>query len=100
MAQLTARQRAHLKSLAHALKPVVHVGKEGVTATVLGTLNDAFRTRELLKVKVLEAAPASARDTASEIEAGVSDVNVVQTIGRTIVLYRPHPEKPEIKLPR
>ena len=100
MAQLTARQRAHLKSLAHALKPVVHVGKEGVTATVLGTLNDAFRTRELLKVKVLEAAPASARDTASEIEAGVSDVNVVQTIGRTIVLYRRHPEKPEIKLPR
>ena len=100
MAQLTARQRAHLKSLAHALKPVVHVGKEGVTATVLGTLNDAFRTRELLKVKVLEAAPASARDTASEIEAGVSDVNVVQTIGRTIVLYRPHPEKPAIRLPR
>lgn len=100
MAQLTARQRAHLKSLAHALKPVVHVGKEGVTATVLGTLNDAFRTRELLKVKVLEAAPASARDTASEIEAGVSDVNVVQTIGRTIVLYRRHPEKPEIRLPR
>ena len=100
MAQLTARQRAHLKSLAHALPPVVHVGKEGITATVLGTLNDAFRTRELLKVKVLEAAPASARDTASEIEAGVSDVNVVQTIGRTIVLYRRHPEKPEIKLPR
>lgn len=100
MAQLTARQRAHLKSLAHALKPVVHVGKEGVTATVLGSLSDAFRTRELLKVKVLEAAPASARDTASEIEAGVSDVNVVQTIGRTIVLYRPHPEKPEIRLPR
>lgn len=100
MPQLTARQRAHLKSLAHALKPVVHVGKEGVTPTVLGTLNDAFRTRELLKVKVLEAAPSPARDTASELEAGVPDVNVVQTIGRTIVLYRRHPEKPEIKLPR
>ena len=97
---LTTRQRAHLKSLAHPLKPLFQVGRDGVSNALAATLETAFGTRELLKVKVLEAAPASARDTAGEIEAGVADVNVVQKIGRTIVLYRRHPEKPEIRLPR
>lgn len=100
MTRLTARQRAHLKSLAHALKPIVHIGKEGVTETVIGTVEDAFRTRELLKAKVLEAAPVSAREAAAALESGVNDVHVVQTIGRTIVLYRPHPDAPEIRLPQ
>lgn len=100
MPQLTPRQRAHLRSLAHALKPTVHIGKEGVTDTVIGSIGDALRTRELVKVKVLEAAPASARESADEINAAQQDVAVVQIIGRTIVLYRPHPDKPEIRLPR
>ena len=100
MPQLTPRQRAHLRSLAHALKPTVHIGKEGVTETVFGSIGDALRTRELVKVKVLEAAPASARESATEIDATLEDVAVVQIIGRTIVLYRRHPENPEIKLPR
>ena len=100
MPKLTPRQRAHLRSLAHALKPIVHIGKEGVTETVFGSIGDALRTRELVKVKVLEAAPASARESADEIDAALPDVAVVQIIGRTIVLYRRHPENPEIRLPR
>jgi RNA-binding protein len=96
---LTARQRAHLKSLAHPLKPILQVGREGVTDAVARTIEGAFHTRELLKVKVLEAAPAPAREVGESLAGGIPGVRLVQVIGRTIVLYRPHPEKPEIRLP-
>jgi RNA-binding protein len=99
MNPLTPKQRAHLRSLANHLKPVVHVGTGGITHATLQSIREAFNTRELLKVKVLEGAPAVAKATAGRIATDLSDVQVVQTIGRTVVLYRPHPEKPEIRLP-
>ena len=99
MDPLTSKQRAHLRKLAHHLKPVVHVGAEGVTAAVIRSVEDAFNTRELLKVKLQESAPLDPRSAADEIVAGLEDVHSVQTIGRTAVLYRPHPDDPEIRLP-
>jgi RNA-binding protein len=98
-ARLTPRQRQHLKALAHQLRPIIHVGKGGVDDDVARTLAEAFQNRELLKVKVLEAAPASAQDTAAELVAQLPAARLVQVIGRTIVLYRQHPEHPEIRLP-
>lgn len=56
-------------------------------------------TRELLKVKVLESAPQSARETGDALAERVEGAQVAQTIGRTVVLYRRHPEKPGIRLP-
>ena len=79
---------------------MVHVGGEGVTPALLASVEDALSTRELLKVKVLEAAPQKARATADQISARLEHVYVPQTIGRTIVLYRRHPESPEIELPK
>ena len=99
MTDLTSKQRAHLRSLAHHLKPIIQVGADGVTEPLLKTVMEAFNTRELLKVKVLESAPFGAREAADRIVAGVEGVHVAQTIGRTVVLFRPDPEEPEIKLP-
>lgn len=96
---LTARQRAHLKSLAHPLKPLFQVGKEGVGDALAATLETAFQTRELLKVRVLDTAPLDVSAAAEELRGRLSDVEIVQVIGRTIVLYRRHPERPEIRLP-
>lgn len=95
---LTSRQRAHLRRLAHSLKPVVHVGHEGLAASA-ASIMEAFNTRELLKVKVLENAPADAKEIAREIQNTLDGVHVAQTIGRTIVLFRAHPDEPEIRLP-
>ena len=95
---LNAKQRAHLRSLAHHLKPLLQIGKEGITDSAVNALQDAFNTRELLKVKVQEAAPLTAREAGGLFEERVPGLVHVQTIGRTIVLYRPHPEKPEIRL--
>jgi RNA-binding protein len=96
---LTPKQRAYLKSLAHPLKPILQVGKDGATEAVVETVEGAFRTRELLKVKVLEASPATAREIAADLAERVPRIELVQVIGRTIVFYRRHPTNREITLP-
>ena len=78
----------------------MQVGIDGVSEAFLRSLEEAFHTRELLKVKVLEGAPNDARASADEIVARLADVHVAQTVGRTVVLYRAFREKPEIRLPR
>ena len=99
MADLTSKQRAHLRSLAHRLKPVVQVGNEGITEAVVASVEDALNTRELLKVKVLDAAPVTARDAAAQLADRVEGARVPQVIGRTVVLYRPFDDEPVIRLP-
>jgi RNA-binding protein len=103
MAQLNSKQRAHLRSLAHPLKPILQIGADGVSGPFLTSLAEAFNTRELLKVRVLEGAEMDAREAAGEIAAGRPEVQVVQTIGRTIVLFRRFPagsgRESEIDLP-
>ncbi|MEX2582909.1 MAG: YhbY family RNA-binding protein [Gemmatimonadota bacterium] len=97
---LNSKQRTHLRSLAHHLKPSQHVGKEGLSEAALGAVGDAFNQRELIKVKIHEASPQPARDAGPIFVERLPGVEHVQTIGRTVVLYRRHPEKPEIELPR
>ena len=99
MSPLTSKQRASLRSLAHHLKPILQVGAEGVSETFVRSLGEAFNTRELLKVKVLDGAPEDARASADAMAAALPGVEVAQTIGRTVVLYKPFPEEPQIRLP-
>jgi RNA-binding protein len=88
---LTSKQRAELRAQAHHLPVMVHVGHQGITDTVRQTLDDALRTKELVKVqfsKNFDDKPKSvANDLASQMTA-----EVVQTIGRTATLYRENPE--------
>lgn len=95
---LTSKQRAHLRGLSHSLKPTVHVGKEGVTPAVVQSLTETFRQHELVKVRVLEAAPESAKETAHALAQRLEDAHVVQTMGRNVTFYRPDPEQPTITL--
>jgi RNA-binding protein len=99
MTQLTSKQRAHLRKLAHHLKPVVLVGGDGVTDALISSVSDAFNSRELLKVKLQESASIKVREAANQIADALEDVHAVQTIGKTMVLYRRDPEDPEIRLP-
>jgi RNA-binding protein len=81
------------------VKPIAHIGKEGITDAVVRGVEDAFSNREILKVRVQEAAPMSAAATGEALAGRLPGVHHVQTIGRVAVLYRAHPEKPEIRLP-
>jgi RNA-binding protein len=99
MLRLTPKQRAYLRSLANPLKPIAQVGAGGTSAAALKSVREAFNTRELLKVRVLDSAPGDVRATAERIAAGLGDVVVVQTMGHVATLYRPFPKEPEIRLP-
>lgn len=96
---LTSKQRAFLRAQAHGLKPVVHIGSGGVSEAALQSLRDAFNTREILKVRVQEGAPDDVRATAETIREALAGVEVAQTIGRVMVLYRPFPDGAVLKLP-
>ena len=100
MASLSSKQRAHLRRLAHGLQPTLHVGKGGVTEASTAALRDAFRTRELVKVRILEAAPAAARDVAHALAESIEGAAVVQVAGRTAILYREHADGAQIQLPK
>ena len=99
MSALNPKQRQYLKGMAHRLKPILHIGKEGITEATLQTIESAFNSRELIKVKILDQAPGSADESGEMIASRLKDVKLVQVIGKTVVLYRRHPEKPKIQLP-
>jgi RNA-binding protein len=88
---LSSKERAELRAEAHHLTPTVHVGHQGLTDTVLQTLDDALRTRELVKVALARTTDVSAKDAAHELAEKLG-ADVVQTIGRTCTLFRENPE--------
>lgn len=96
---LSGKEKRYLRSLANTIDPVVQVGKASVNDSVLFSLNEALDARELVKVKVLKNCLDEVKDVAQEL-AEQSKAELVQVIGRNVVLYRPNPEKPLIKLPR
>src|SRR5262245_33385796 len=95
---LTGKQRRHLRGLGHALEAIVQVGKEGVTDGVTAQLGQALDAHELVKVKLGQATPEDRHSTADELAARTGS-ELVQVLGRAILLYRRHPEEPRIQLP-
>lgn len=96
---MTSKQRAYLRGLANTLEPIVHAGKGGISDALIRQADDALTAREIIKGKVLETAPGTARELAEEIAAAVN-AQVVQVIGRTFVLFRQREKDSQIKLPR
>jgi RNA-binding protein len=90
--------RRALRALGHGLKPSVTVGKEGVSPAVIEAILRAHEASELIKLRVLDTCPQDRREVASELQER-SGSEVVQLLGRTILLYRRDPEEPRIELP-
>lgn len=90
MAQ-SGKDRRALRALGHHLKPVVQIGQQGVTSAVIQATSEALDTHELIKVKVLESAPHGRFEVARELAEATSS-ELVQVLGRTILLFRPAPE--------
>lgn len=94
---MTSKQRAALRAHANRLESLFQVGKGGVTEPLVAQTDDALRARELIKLSVLETSPLTAREAAEEL-AGRTRSDVVQVIGRKLVLFRRNPENPIYKL--
>ncbi len=84
---MTSKQISYLKSLAVGLDTIFQIGKGGVTEEICARLSDALDARELIKIKVLDTSPVSAKEAAEQISSAVG-ADVVQTIGTKIVLFR------------
>jgi RNA-binding protein len=85
------KERAELRAEAHHLDPTVHVGQHGITPGLLESLEDALRTRELVKLKLGRTVDSGPRDAAAELATATSS-EIIQVIGRTATFYRENPE--------
>ena len=95
---LTGKQKRFLRAMGTTLDPVVIVGKEGVTPTVVESARDAITKRELIKVRVLQNAPEPSKDAVTRL-AERTDADLVQIIGRNGLLFKRNFKKPQIEFP-
>lgn len=84
---LTGKQRAALRGAANGITAVFQIGKGGIEETVIAATADCIAKRELIKIKLLETCPIDAHMAATQLSEAM-DADVVQVIGRTIVLFK------------
>ena len=96
--ELSGKQRRHLRALGHHLSPVVQIGAAGLTENLVAAVDQALTDHELIKLKVGENAPDDRKEVSRRLAEATNSAEV-QVLGRTILLYRPDPEEPRIKLP-
>ena len=96
---MTTKQRAYLKSLAMTMDPIFHLGKNSMTPELTNAVDEALAARELIKISVLKNCMDDPRALA-EMVAERTHSQVVQVIGKKIVLYREGKDKnKKIQLP-
>lgn len=98
MHMLTGKQKRYLRSLAHHLDPIFQVGKGGINDHLIRHIEEAVEARELIKVSVLNNSLEEARVIGPELAARAG-CELVQVIGKTIVLYRESKDHKTIELP-
>ena len=100
MSELKGSQRKYLRGMAHSYKPLVQIGKEGLSKNVLGAIDTALEAHELIKVKI--AAERDQREQFVPVIEERLECECVGTVGRMAILYRQHPdlEKRKITFPK
>ncbi|WP_172194041.1 ribosome assembly RNA-binding protein YhbY [Saccharibacillus qingshengii] len=95
---LTGKQKRYLRSQAHHLNPIFQIGKGGLNEQLVRHINEAIELRELLKVAVLNNCDEEPKQLGPEL-AQAAEAELVQVIGRTIILYKQSKEHKQIELP-
>lgn len=96
---MTSKQRAYLKGLAMNIDPIINVGKSSLTPEVTNAIDEAFNKRELIKIGVLKNCLDDPRAIAEAV-AERTHSQVVQVVGKKIILYKPDKKNPKIILPK
>ena len=94
---LSSKQRAKLRALANGIDTILYVGKGEIGETIVRQASDALEARELIKGRVLENSPYTARE-AAHLLAEATQAEPVQVIGSRFVLYRRNKKEPKIVL--
>ncbi|MCP4688379.1 MAG: YhbY family RNA-binding protein [Desulfobacterales bacterium] len=101
MNKLKGFQKKYLRGLAHGLKPVVFIGKSGVTDTVVDSVDAALLRHELIKVKYVDFKEKEIKKSMAETIEARTNCEIAGMIGHMAILYRrcADPEKRKITLP-
>ena len=84
---MTSKQRSYLKGLAMTTEPIFQIGKSSMTPALTEAISEALEARELIKISVLKNCADDPKELAQLI-AERTRAQVVQVIGKKIVLYR------------
>jgi RNA-binding protein len=95
---MTSKQRSYLKGLAMTIDPIFQLGKASLTPENTKAIGEALEARELIKINVLQNCADDPNEIA-QIVAERTQSEVVQVIGKKIVLYKESKEKKKIELP-
>ncbi len=95
---LTGKQKRFLRSKAHHLDPIFQVGKGGVNENMIKQINEALEARELIKVSILQNCEED-KDSITEAVVAGTGAELVQLIGKVIILYKESTENKQIELP-
>lgn len=95
---MNSKQRAYLKGLAQTIQPILNIGKSSLTPEFTESVAEALEARELIKISVLKNCPDDPREIAAMLGERTHS-QVVQVIGRKIVLYKESKEHKKIELP-
>ena len=92
----SSKLRKALRAAGHHLQPVVQIGKEGVTEAALRQLDEQLLAHELVKVRIGTESPEDRFEVAERL-GETAGARVAQILGRTLLVYRRHPEKPRFE---
>ena len=94
---MTSKQRSYLKGLAMTMDPILQIGKSSLTPELTKAAEEALNARELIKIHVFKNCADNEKDVA-QVLAERTRSQVVQVIGKMIVLYRPAKEEKDRKI--
>ena len=89
---MTGKERAELRKQANTLTAIFQIGKDNITEPLVEAVDAALKKRELIKLSVLETSELSAKEAAEQL-AEATHAEVIQCIGRKLVLYREREEE-------
>ncbi len=96
--QLQGKQKKFLRGLGHHLEPVVLAGREGLSETLIQSIRDAFKTRELIKIKLGQNCTVPKKEAAAQLSE-ITGAALVQLIGKTVLLFLPNKDlKPDQRI--
>ena len=102
MEKLKGFQKQFLKGLAHSMKPVIFIGQNGLTPSVIKAICDALAQHELIKLKFLDIKDKTEKlELVGSIEKEAT-AEMVGMIGHVALFFKQHPEidKRKIVIPK
>ncbi|MDY3118554.1 MAG: ribosome assembly RNA-binding protein YhbY [Peptoniphilus sp.] len=94
---ITGKQRAQLKRLSHGMKPLMQIGKNGITPGVIEQIDQLLNDHELVKIALLQNTAVDLKEAAETLTEALH-AEFVQGIGSKLTLYRPREDDPGIVL--